>query len=477
MRKMYILLIIIIKLVFNLCEKNNETDLNKYIVIPFSIEEENAKYIKEYNTDIFIKNNYLKNLILYFNLGSPFQKINGFILNDNLCFELKEKSNISSINLQDKYKPKDSSSFTFFKRVIYHTYQNNEYMNIGYDFISFENNPEKQNISFLFLQSEDPNKTIDDFSDKEYFAKIGLDKPLYYYHDNCPNFICEIKEKFSLNKYTISFEFINSNKGNLIIGNELYFYNHKKYFNSQYVKTYINDNFEIFFDDIIVSDKNIHNTSFNGTYANFDFNLGIIIGSKEYKKIIDDIFFNKYISEEICQVENITYNSTQNYLIYSCIDKKIDLKLFPKLIFVSKNYLYNFIFDYSSLFIKKSNNKYYFLIIFKANNIPKFKDIWILGQPFYYKYAFTLDIDQKTLCFYNPDLPIDKDELPNENHNINFKKIIIIFLLVILIIGLFILTFFLGKKYNEQRKKRANELKDDNYEYFPESNEKNEIGI
>ena len=81
------------------------------------------------------------------------------------------------------------------------------------------------------------------------------------------------------------------------------------------------------------------------------------------------------------------------------------------------------------------------------------------------------------MCFYNPDLPIDKDELPNENHNINFKKIIIIFLLVILIIGLFILTFFLGKKYNEQRKKRANELKDDNYEYFPESNEKNEIGI
>ena len=83
--------------------------------------------------------------------------------------------------------------------------------------------------------------------------------------------------------------------------------------------------------------------------------------------------------------------------------------------------------------------------------------------------------------FYNPDLPIDKEELPNtkDKNNNNFKKTIIIILLVILIIGLFILTFFLGKKFNEQRKKRANELKDDNYEYFPESNEneKNEIGI
>ena len=197
MRKIILLLIIIIKLLFNLCEIN-ETNINKYIVIPFFIEEEN-KDIKEYNSDIFIKNNYLKNPILNFNLGNQFQKINAIILNDNLCFELKEKNDIS-ISLHNKYTPKLSSSFSFINRPIYHTYQNTEYMSIGYDFISFENIQEKYNISFLFLKSEEPNKTIDEFSNKEYFAKIGLNKPLYYYQNDCPNFICEIKEKCSLNK-------------------------------------------------------------------------------------------------------------------------------------------------------------------------------------------------------------------------------------------------------------------------------------
>ena len=35
---------------------------------------------------------------------------------------------------------------------------------------------------------------------------------------------------------------------------------------------------------------------------------------------------------------------------------------------------------------------------------------------------------------------------------------------------LVIIAFFIGKKINEQRKKRANELTDDNYEYIFENN-------
>ena len=40
-----------------------------------------------------------------------------------------------------------------------------------------------------------------------------------------------------------------------------------------------------------------------------------------------------------------------------------------------------------------------------------------------------------------------------------------------------LVAFFIGKKINEQRKKRANELKDDNYEYILDNNkdENNEI--
>ena len=35
------------------------------------------------------------------------------------------------------------------------------------------------------------------------------------------------------------------------------------------------------------------------------------------------------------------------------------------------------------------------------------------------------------------------------------------------------LSFYYGMKLKEGRKKRANELKEDNYEYFPESDKEN----
>ena len=53
---------------------------------------------------------------------------------------------------------------------------------------------------------------------------------------------------------------------------------------------------------------------------------------------------------------------------------------------------------------------------------------------------------------------------PGGNDN-NIKAIIIIVCLVIFAIVLSIGMFFLGKKLKNDRKKRANELMDDNYDY------------
>ena len=104
-------------------------------------------------------------------------------------------------------------------------------MTIGYDYFSLNNNNinEKYNISFYFQITKEKNISLNDIADKQYIAKISLNKPLYYTGYECPNFISEIKTKANLEKYTFSFEFTNSDKGNLIIGDELYNYNHKKY--------------------------------------------------------------------------------------------------------------------------------------------------------------------------------------------------------------------------------------------------------
>ena len=57
-----------------------------------------------------------------------------------------------------------------------------------------------------------------------------------------------------------------------------------------------------------------------------------------------------------------------------------------------------------------------------------------------------------------------------ENNNSKIKNIIIKISEVLLGLGLLFLAYYIGMKMKEQRKKRANELKDDNYEYISDDN-------
>ena len=61
----------------------------------------------------------------------------------------------------------------------------------------------------------------------------------------------------------------------------------------------------------------------------------------------------------------------------------------------------------------------------------------------------------------------DKDK---ENNNSKVKKILIKIGEVLLGLGLLLIAYYIGMKVKEQRKKRANELKDDNYEYISDDN-------
>ena len=91
------------------------------------------------------------------------------------------------------------------------------------------------------------------------------------------------------------------------------------------------------------------------------------------------------------------------------------------------------------------------------------------------------DYDSKTIGFYDKNRRIKKEEIKNrdiynnssntkeENNNIksNIIKYIIQHLIFFIII---IATFYLGMKIKESRKKRANELKDDDFEYSSHNN-------
>ena len=222
-------------------------------------------------------------------------------------------------------------------------------------------------------------------------------------------------------------------------------------------------------------------------------NSGFIIATEEFKNFIHEKFFKYLVQKNICSLDLAELNETDKKLgnkfyIYNCNHMQFTgqanqrhqtinyYEEFPDII-INSNYLqYNFELTKKDLF-EQIYSRDYFLIIFPKNIISeKNKYIWYLGEPFYKKYPFTIDFDDKTLGFYIKEkIHENKTKIENidnkdnnkvRNHNnSHIKNILFKIGEIIAIIGLLIGAYFIGKKVNEGRKKRANELKDDYYEY------------
>ena len=434
----------------------------KYISIPFSIQAPDNNLI--FNSQSFIEKYFYKNIILDFSIGENPQITNGIINQDLSCFELIEEKNISfDKNSLKFFSPRKSTSVKLRKEVIKISYQPDEYMALGSDFFSFN---EKNNMSFLFKHVKNEDEiNFDEIKNNNYIVKIGMILPSR--EMKCPQFFHDVKKVANLSKYIISFEFDeNNNKGNLIFGDELFNYKNTKYFESQYVGSYSSQNHQIYFNEakMILNSDNTNINISQGTNSIFDYNLGFIIGLDNYKKIIELHFFDDLLNKKICSYDNVHFNNT-NFIVYSCNEGNFESKIksFPKLIFVSKNFEYNFELTYADLFTK-INNKYYFLVIFKEKSE---KNTWIFGQPFYKKYQFTINLDQNWVGFYNPNKEkiIPQKQESSTSGMSKTSKVLLIVGLVILFIGISVGMFFLGRKLKNDRKRRANELTDDNYEY------------
>ena len=86
-------------------------------------------------------------------------------------------------------------------------------------------------------------------------------------------------------------------------------------------------------------------------------------------------------------------------------------------------------------------------------------------MPFYYSNQYVFNYDSKTIEIYDQDKIINNTKRKDKKEDKkNFSGALRIILEVIVGILLVVIAYFIGKKINEQRKKRANELNDD-YEY------------
>ncbi len=325
------------------------------------------------------------------------------------------------------------------------------YLNLS-ERINFGND-QFDSIKFIYVTEKNPLEN-----------EIGI-LGLYLFNNNKGlrgfNIINQLKKSDLISSYCFYFSYKSDDEGELIIGN----YPHQissKYKEENQVST----NFEI------DSFKNLNVYINSIKYGNvetlknktekeiviktqFHFDFGLFFGSYNYKKAVLDDFFQKYLDEKKCIVENIQ----SDFESYVC-DNSVEIKNLKVLNFtlIGKDSKINFEFTYEDLF-KKINNKWYFLVFFSKNtDLEVFK----LGRQFFKKYIAIFDQEKKVVTFY-------------KNKDFGSYFYIISWILVFIsfmIIG--ILVFYIYHYKKNKRKIRANEL-EDNYEYITKNEDNNPL--
>ena len=451
----------------------------------------------------------------------------------------------------------------------------------GYQFYAYEtfnfydgkNNRQKKVENMMIYL---PRLNEDESNDKNNRLKncitIGLKFPDNIYNNFQKSFIQQLKQKNVINQYLWTMIFYDNkyNKdydGAFIFGdilNDFYPYinNENGYSIDKVVYTYTGNRkkknskrnnaleWGIQFDKIYYEFSNNYLNTSNPNNTNnivyihrliteFNFNINAIYATFEYSRNIQKDYFNFYYNKNICKY---TFMRGSMYKFIYCYTKNFtqkDLEKFPSLNFKNNILRYIFTLDYKDLFSLTFDKKYYIFNIMIVNIYQGDENDgghWVLGLPFWRKYQFSFDIDNKLIYFYNKkgnfldevfeeenyfDYEDEKNKINEKTNNIsseneNFgnntelgnnqkiiikdkklknnsnkkeveikiEKIILFIILIIFFIFLFSILLILVKKilfkkgFILMRIKKANELSDDDYDYSSKNinfikNEKN----
>jgi len=488
--------------------------IESLIVFPFSISISKKLLLlnEKYSITDFFLDYIERDFYTTMDIGTPPQKIFALISHNSHIFSLSSedynpkyyKSNKDLKLISKKgFNPSLSSSFKKVKNISLFSKIPKKRAIIDESIFLYNKFP-------ILKENEDDNSKIqienihiifEEDNNYQKYAIIGLNYDTS--NKETPYLINELKRLNIINDYNWSFKFISNTEGQFIIGSLPHNYeNNRQYFNQNIYTKILSSSagdysypWSIHFDKIYFINNNNKLVISQITKCSLVPNLGFIIVNSKYKKLLLEYYFNDLIDNDICQLEKteITkynksytfYGTNGIYEFFTCdknklINEKNNYKKnFMPLLFDLPKYNYTFNLNDNDLFIE-INNKYYFLVAFPENKNESFYIPCFLGLPFYQKYRLVFNFDSKTIGFYNHYLD-DNNYLDDENNEINenykndksnlninnYKRIIIE---VIICIFLILVAYFIGKKINEQRKKRANELNDDNYEYILQNN-------
>lgn len=486
---------------------------NSLVVIPFKVSTiPKIQLNKDYNSTNFLSEYFHRDFYANLFIGIPNKRILTLIdtQNHNLEFVNNFLNKKSLDEIIDPENTISKSTYDYSQSLSFQNISKFYYSNVElkvatlcsetfllYEDLSMKEVVPVENVKFI----------IDEGSEEKLHIQLGLNKPMTKDFGGPPSFIHSLLEVGVIKDQSWTFKFLSENDGLFILGGEPHMYQdiskdkkyQRQYFfetNSLSVKEYHNP-WSISAQKVFMKDQNGEDIIINenkGCYLNY--NLGFIIGTKEYREYIKNHFFDELINLKICSYDLVHFlgpNDMNNrYYAYSCDKTNFKEKyyeVFPNLYFYIFDYNYNFVLTKEDLFIE-INDKLYFMIIFEKKSIEHPELInWNLGLPFLKKYEFVHNYEKETVGFYIPyeeeekkdsDKQEDKEDKkekessenePKEDDNKKFIFIIIVVCIasVILIIAVFLIT----KKMYQSRKERANELNDNDFEYISKNNEFN----
>ena len=506
-------------------------NINSLIVFPFRINGYNPKLLGKHNVTDFI-NEYLQvDIFTTVEIGSPPQKVTTLISTEENTFSLSsEICERNSLNYIYDYstvskKGLNLNKLKSYKKEFYNSSFNN-YQNEDKNIGTLTETISDYNTTYLSCQPlEWANKTgekdtkikiknftmiIKDYKkDENLCGRMGIGSPTLTTGGllklkGMTTFFDFLKKNKIINNYSWTIKIHHKEEGRLIIGGLPHEYenNNKTYKESlfrtinSFWPTDVDFPWSIRFDSINFNNsKNKTIIIQEGLRSILVPNMGFIIGEEKYKKLILENYFQDLINKKICILEKTSvtkftrthykFGTNGIYEIFHC-NKSLtgESQDFPKINFVYKeqNLIFSLTFNDLFLLIK---DRFFFLVIFPENSNNIKNSFWYLGLPFYKAYQFVFNFDSKTIGVYEQQKTIN-NEIENEEDNImtkeednimtnnekksfKYKRTLLEILFGLLLV---LLAYFIGKKINEQRKKRANELIDD-YDYY--SNSKKDI--
>ena len=472
-----------------------------YISLPLEyLPKKNYQFLKTDNLinkpELVMKDLFYKRLITHLNIGTP-EKSQMLLIdtNDNDFY-------FTSLNPPSDSKGgyKFSQFYDFGENLFYNESESSSYIleqchedtYHGYKEICFAKELIKFNFGNYTSVENFPIKVAKG-EDEPIPGVIGLsinDSMAY----TLRSFLSELKLTNLINDYYFFFDYekfypLNSIiKGNLILGDLPHNIFPDKYSKEDFVtmkKTSSSSFWTHNMNKIEVQTNNtkkdiqITNTKVHTFYEFYN-----VIGTLEFINQIKELFLDELIENKKCFRGKFTQNLFSyddiNFFYCDISVENILIQNLSGIKFYSKDFDYTFELTKDELYYKKG--KYIYLTVLYFNHL--YND-WIVGQMFTSKYNFVFNTDTREIGFYKKvNNVIHNDNTDNNNNSdgnslingenkVKMLTIIIIVSSCLLIIGI-VIGLVIGIKFlKNKRKKRADELIDDEYEYTSKTEDNN----